>query len=58
MPWILQEVWAICQANGLVAKAVAIPFDAIQAKSALLSPPISLKPFGIPLGFSTPSVFY
>lgn len=45
VPWILQEVWAICQANGLVAKAVAIPFDAIQAKSALLSPPISLKPF-------------
>lgn len=43
MPWILQEVWATCQASGLVAKAVVILFDAIQAKSALLSPSTSLK---------------
>lgn len=53
-----QEVWATCQANGLVAKVVVIPFDAIQAESVLLSPPISLQPFCIHLGSSTPSVFY
>lgn len=58
VPWILQEVWATCQANGLVAKVLVIPFDAIQAESALLSPPISLQPFCIHLGSSTPFVFY
>lgn len=41
---------------------MAMPFDAIQAESALLSPPISLLPFCIRallhLGFSTPFPLY
>lgn len=63
MPW---DPSALDPAGGLghqpgkwlVAKAVAIPFDAIQAESALVSLPISLQPSCIRLGSSTPSAFY
>jgi len=38
------EVWATRQADGPVASGAVMPFDAVQAESALLSSPISLLP--------------
>lgn len=62
LPWdlgalALLEVWATHQADGLVANGVAMPFDAIQVESALLSPPISLPPFCIH-AFTSPWLFH